>query len=142
MGLELPIVDFSPPEFGSIIGVVATDAPMAPHHLRRIARRAAYGISATGGIASNESGDLFLAFSTANAEAVSQHEGLVSASFVGEAAMSRFYEATIQAVEEAILNSMFANETMSGINDFTVRALPVETVRDILRRYNRLVETD
>ncbi|ENZ83966.1 MULTISPECIES: P1 family peptidase [Caulobacter] len=142
VGLELPIVDFSPPEFGSIIGVVATDAPMAPHHLRRIARRAAYGISATGGIASNESGDLFLAFSTANAEAVSQHEGLVSASFVGEAAMSRFYEATIQAVEEAILNSMFANETMSGINDFTVRALPVETVRDILRRYNRLVETD
>ena len=118
VGLELPIVDFSPPEFGSIIGIVATDAPMAPHQLRRIARRAAYGISATGGIASNESGDLFLAFSTANEEAVRQHEGLIQTGFLGEAAMSRFYEATIQAVEEAIMNSIFANETMTGINGF------------------------
>jgi len=142
VGLELPIVDFSPPEYGSIIGVVATDAPMAPHQLRRIARRAAYGISATGGIASNESGDLFLAFSTANEAAVLQHEGLVTAEFVGEAAMSRFYEATIQAVEEAIMNSMFANQTMTGINGFTVRALPVDQVQDILRKYNRLVEVD
>ena len=142
VGLELPIVDFSPPEFGSIIGVVATDAPMAPHHLRRIARRAAYGISATGGIASNESGDLFLAFSTANEAAVRQHEGLVTTEFVGEAAMSRFYEATIQAVEEAIMNSMFANETMTGINGFTVRALPIPEVQEILKRYNRLVPVD
>lgn len=142
VGLELPIVDFSPPEFGSIIGVVATDAPMAPHQLRRIARRAAYGISATGGIASNESGDLFLAFSTANEAAVLQHEGLVTTEFVGEAAMSRFYEATIQAVEEAIMNSMFANQTMTGINGFTVRALPIDKVKDILRQYNRLVEVD
>lgn len=140
VGLELPIVDFSPPEYGSIIGVVATDAPMAPHQLRRIARRAAYGISATGGIASNESGDLFLAFSTANEEAVLQHEGVVTTAFLGEAAMSRFYEATIQAVEEAIMNSMFANQTMTGINGFTVRALPIDKVQDILRQYNRLIE--
>ncbi len=142
VGLELPIVDFSPPEFGSIIGIVATDAPMAPHQLRRIARRAAYGISATGGIASNESDDLFLAFSTANAAAVQQHEGLVTTEFLGEAAMSRFYEATIHAVEEAIMNSMFANETMTGIDGFTVRALPIAQVQDILRRYNRLVAVD
>ncbi len=142
VGLELPIVDFSPPEYGSIIGVVATDAPMAPHQLRRIARRAAYGISATGGIASNESGDLFLAFSTANEAAVLQHEGLVATEFLGEAAMSRFYEATIQAVEEAIMNSMFANQTMTGINGFTVRALPIDKVQAILRQYNRLVEVD
>lgn len=142
VGLELPIVDFSPPEFGSIIGVVATDAPMAPHHLRRVARRAAYGISATGGIASNESGDLFLAFSTANRAAVNQHEGLVTTEFVGEAAMSRFYEATIQAVEEAIMNSMFANETMTGIDGFTVRAIPIAEVQAILSRYNRLAPTD
>ena len=71
-----------------------------------------------------------------------QHEGLVTAEFVGEAAMSRFYEATIQAVEEAIMNSMFANQTMTGINGFTVRALPVDQVQDILRKYNRLVEVD
>ena len=122
--------------------MVATDAPMAPHQLRRIARRAAYGISATGGIASNESGDLFLAFSTANEAAVLQHEGLVATEFLGEAAMSRFYEATIQAVEEAIMNSMFANQTMTGINGFTVRALPIDKVQAILRQYNRLVEVD
>jgi len=141
VGLEIPIAPApSPPEAGSIIGIVATDAPMAPHQLRRIARRAAYGISATGGIASNESGDLFLAFSTANDEAVAQHEGLVTTAFLGEAAMSRFYEATIQAVEEAILNSMFAAETMTGVNGYTVRALPVDEVRGLLARYNRLVE--
>ncbi|TPE64960.1 P1 family peptidase [Sandaracinobacter neustonicus] len=138
VGLELPIVDFSPPEYGSIIGIVATDAPMLPHQLRRMARRAAYGISATGGIASNESGDLFLAFSTANEEAVRRHDGVIATEQLGEAAMSRFYEATIQAVEEAIMNSIFANKTMTGINGFTVRALPIPEVQDILRRYNRL----
>lgn len=138
VGLELPIEAPSPPENGSIIGIIATDAPMAPHQLRRIARRAAYGIAATGGIASNESGDLFLAFSTANDEAVSQHEGLVTTQFLGESAMSRFYEATIQAVEEAILNSMFAAETMTGVNGYTAQAIPIETVQGILARYNRL----
>lgn len=139
VGLELPIVDTAPPpEFGSIIGVVATDAPMMPHQLKRIARRAAYGISACGGIASNESGDLFLAFSTANSAAVETHEGVITADYLGEAAMSRFYEATIQAVEEAIMNSVFANRTMTGRDGFTVHALPIAQVREILRRYNRL----
>ncbi len=141
VGSELPIVDTQPPEHGSIITIVATDAPMLPHQLRRIARRAAYGIAACGGIASNESGDLFLAFSTANSAAVEQHEGVITADYLGEAAMSRFYEATIQAVEEAILNSMFANETMTGASGFTVHALPIAGVQAILRRYNRLAES-
>jgi L-aminopeptidase/D-esterase-like protein len=138
VGLELPQVDVSPPENGSIIGIVATDAPMAPHQLRRMARRAAYGVSATGGIASNESGDLFLAFSTANEAGVHQHEGLITAEFLAEGPMSLFYEAVIQAMEEAILNSMFAAETMTGVNGYTVRALPVAETRAILGRYNRL----
>ncbi len=143
VGLELPLVDDTPPpEYGSIIGVVATDAPMMPHQLRRVARRAAYGISACGGIASNESGDLFLAFSTANGEAVEAHAGFLTARYLGEEGMSRFYEATIQAVEEAILNSLFANETMTGRDGFTARALPIPEVREILRRYNRLVDVD
>jgi L-aminopeptidase/D-esterase-like protein len=141
VGLELPLVDTSPPpEYGSIICIVATDAPMMPHQLKRMARRAAYGISATGGIASNESGDLFLTFSTANTAAVEQHEGVITADYLGELAMSRFYEATIQAVEEAILDSVFANETMTGRDGFTVRALPIAEVQAILRRYNRLNE--
>lgn len=141
VGEALPLADDSPPpEFGSIIGVVATDAPMLPHQLKRVARRAAYGIAACGGIASNESGDLFLAFSTANAAAVEQHTGIVTADYLGEAAMSGFYEATIQAVEEAILNSLFANETMTGRDGFTVRALPIPEVQAILRRHRRLAE--
>jgi L-aminopeptidase/D-esterase-like protein len=126
------------PEEGSIIGIVATDAPMAPHHLKRVARRAAYGIAVCGGTAGNESGDLFLAFSTANREAVESHGGIAAARLLGEEAMSRFYEATIQAVEEAILNSMFANETMVGRDGFTVPGLPVAKVQNILRKYNRL----
>ncbi len=139
VGLELPLDQSQPPpEFGSIIGVVATDAPMMPHQLKRLARRAAYGVSACGGIASNESGDLFLAFSTANSAAVETHAGVVSIDCLAEEAMSRFYEATIQAVEESILNSMFVAETMNGRDDFTVPGLPVGEVREILRRYNRL----
>jgi len=138
VGLELPLAADAGPENGSIIGVVATDAPMAPHQLKRIARRAAYGISACGGTASNESGDLFLAFTTANREAVETHAGIVTARMLGEEAMSRFYDATIHAVEEAIINSLFANETMVGRDGFTSPGLPVAEVRDILRKYNRL----
>ena len=140
VGLELPLAADAGPENGSIIGVVATDAPMAPHQLKRIARRAAYGIAVCGGTASNESGDLFLAFSTANPEAVATHAGIVTARLLGEDAMSRFYEATIQAVEEAIMNSLFANETMTGRDGFTVPGLPLGHVREILRKYNRLVD--
>ncbi|MDB5479895.1 MAG: L-aminopeptidase/D-esterase [Caulobacteraceae bacterium] len=138
VGLELPLAADAGPENGSIIGIVATDAPMAPHQLRRLARRAAYGVSACGGTASNESGDLFLAFSTANAEAVEAHGGIVTARLLGEEAMSRFYEATSQAVEEAIMNSLFANETMTGRDGFTAPGLPVAEVQAILRKYNRL----
>jgi len=138
VGIELPREGDPDPEEGSIICVVATDAPMMPHQLKRIARRAAYGIARSGGIASNESGDLFLAFSTANSAAVEQHEGIVQASYLGEAAMSRFYEATIEAVDEAILNSMVGNESMTGRDNYTCPGLPVERVRDILRRHGRL----
>jgi L-aminopeptidase/D-esterase-like protein len=140
VGLELPLAADAGPENGSIIGIVATDAPMAPHQLRRLARRAAYGISACGGTASNESGDLFLAFSTANSEAVESHGGIVTARLLGEEAMSRFYEATIHAVEEAIMNSLFANETMTGRDGFTSPGLPVTEERDILKKYNRLIQ--
>jgi L-aminopeptidase/D-esterase-like protein len=140
VGLEIPLRHEERREEGSIIGVVATDAPMAPHHLKRIARRAAYGIAVCGGTAGNESGDLFLAFSTANREAVEAHAGILTARLLGEEAMSRFYEATIQAMEEAILNSMFANETMVGRDGFTVPALPIGRVQDTLKKYNQLIE--
>jgi L-aminopeptidase/D-esterase-like protein len=138
IGREIPTGDHDYGELGSIIGVVATDAPMMPHQLKRIARRASYGIARSGGIASNESGDLFLSFSTANRAAVETHKGLVSATYVGEEAMSRFYEATIEAVDEAIMNSIFANETMVGRDGNTCPGLPIRSVQEILRRHNRL----
>lgn len=140
IGLEIPVGQEAHEENGSIIGIVATDAPMLPHQLNRIARRAAYGIARSGGIASNESGDLFLAFSTANSEAVETHEGVLQAAYLGEQAMSRFYEATIQAVDEAIMNSIFANETMVGANGYVSPGLPIARVQQILRRHGRLVE--
>ncbi|HEY0105784.1 MAG TPA: P1 family peptidase [Rhizomicrobium sp.] len=141
MGREIPVgAEESDGELGSIIGIVATDAPMMPHQLKRMARRSAYGIARSGGIASNESGDLFLAFSTANRTAVETHDGLLTATYVGEAAMSRFYEATIEAMDEAILNSIFANATMIGRDGHRSPGLPVARVQDILRRHNRLAE--
>jgi len=142
VGREIPVGKEIGGELGSIIGIVATDAPMLPHQLNRIARRAAYGIARSGGIASNESGDLFLAFSTANRTAVDTHKGIVDARYLGEEAMSRFYEAAIEAVDEAIMNSIFANETMVGRDGNTAPGLPISQVQDILRRHNRLVAVD
>jgi D-aminopeptidase len=140
IGREIPVGAESPGELGSIIGIVATDAPMMPHHLKRIARRAAFGIARSGGIASNESGDLFLAFSTANRSAVDTHKGMVTATYVGEHAMSRFYEATIEAVDEAIMNSIFANQTMVGRDGNVSPGLPIARVQEILRGHNRLLD--
>lgn len=142
VGLEIPVEGDPRDENGSIIGLVATDAPMMPHQLRRLARRAAFGIARSGGIAANESGDLFLAFSTANSEAVEQHEGLVKASYLGEQGMSAFYEAAIEAVDEAILNSLFANETMVGRDGYVCPGLPIDRVQAILRRHGRLADVD
>jgi L-aminopeptidase/D-esterase-like protein len=141
VGSEIPVGGEAGAENGSIIIVVATDAPMAPHQLRRVARRAAFGIARSGGIASNESGDLILAFSTANSAAVDSHEGVIHASQLGEQAMSRFYEATIQAVDEAIMNSLFANQTMIGRDGYVCPGLPIARVQAILRRHGRLIET-
>jgi L-aminopeptidase/D-esterase-like protein len=142
VGLEIPVGEEAADENGSIIGIVATDAPMLPHHLRRIARRAAFGIARSGGIASNESGDLFLAFSTANQEALDHHVGIARPESLGEHGMSRFYEATIQAVDEAIINSMFGADTMVGADGYTSPGLPAARIQAILRRHNRLVEVD
>ena len=139
IGREIPVgAEESEGELGSIIGVVATDAPMMPHQVNRLARRASYGIARSGGIAANESGDLFLAFTTANREAADTHDGLLTASYLGEAAMSRFYEATIEAMDEAILNSIFANATMIGRDGHRAPGLPVARVQEILRRHGRL----
>jgi L-aminopeptidase/D-esterase-like protein len=127
-------------EAGSIIIVVATDAPLLPNQLKRLARRAGMGLARTGSVAGNWSGDLFLAFSTANSGAA-RREGVVGLSMLPNERLDPLFEATVQATEEAILNALVAAETMTGRDGHTVTALPHDRLRAILKKYNRLAGT-
>jgi L-aminopeptidase/D-esterase-like protein len=139
MGHLFPLEQAVEPGRGSIIGVVATDAPLLPHQLSRLARRASYGIARSGGIAANESGDLFLALSTANQHSIGVHRGMVDVMFLGEGELSPIYEAAIQSMDEAIINAMVANETMTGRDGRQIPGLPLGRVQQILRQHNRLL---
>ena len=125
-------------ELGSIIVVVATNAPLLPHQLKRMARRVPLGIGRTGSIASNGSGDIFIAFSTANPGA-SDVDHLVDVKMVPNGSLNPLFEATVEATEEAIVNAMVAATDMTGINGHHVRALPHDQLRAVLAKYNRLV---
>ena len=125
-------------ELGSIIVVIATDAPLLPTQLKRIAARAAMGISRTGGTAGNGSGDIFLAFSTANAAAANADHGLQQVTFVPNDQLDGLFEATVLAVEESIINAMVAARTMTGIDGNTLVAIDHARLQQILQRYNRL----
>ena len=124
-------------ETGSIIVVVATDAPLLPHQLKRVARRVPLGISKLGGYASNSSGDIFIAFSTANSGAAAR-TGVLNVEVLPNDAISPLFLATAQATEEAIVNAMVAAKTMTGINGNTVYALPHDRLIDILKEHNRV----
>jgi D-aminopeptidase len=124
-------------EHGSIIVVLATDAPLLPHQLRRLARRAALGVGRMGGIAGAGSGDLFLAFSTASTGAPDS-SGVASVQMLSDDVIDPVYEAAVQATEEAIINAMLAARTMTGANWYRVPALPHAGLRDVLARYGRL----
>ncbi len=124
-------------EQGSIIVIVATDAPMVPHQLKRIATRVALGVGRTGGTGGNGSGDIFVAFSTANAGATTPKD-TVRVTIMNNDAISPLFSATIQATEEAILNAMLAAETMTGANNLRVNALPADRLTAVLRKYGRL----
>lgn len=124
-------------ENGSIIVVVATDAPLTPVQLKRIAQRVPLGITRTGGIGGNGSGDIFIAFSTANKKAFNIGENRQVTTFPNEL-MDALFEATIQATEEAIINALFGGKTTRGINDNTVYGIPKEAVVNILKNYNRI----
>jgi len=126
-----------PPDVGSIIIVVATDAPLLPHQLKRMAKRAALGVGRMGGLAAHSSGDIFIAFSTANPHA-SRDSGLARIVMAPDERITPLFEATVQATEEAIVNAMLAAETMTGADDLTVFALPHDRLREVLRKYNRL----
>jgi D-aminopeptidase len=122
---------------GSIIVVVATDAPVLPHQLKRIAARVPIGMGLVGGRGENGSGDIFIAFSTANQTAF-QRKDFVKVEQLPNDLIDPLFDATIQAVEEAIINAMVAAETLEGINGNKVYKLPQGAVLKILKKYNRL----
>lgn len=122
---------------GSIIVVVATDAPLLPHQLKRIAKRAALGIARTGGMAGNGSGDLCIAFSTANPGAAGPAGGIAQARFLANDHITPLFDATVLATEEAIINALVAAETMTGLEGRTVYALPHDELKEVLAKYGR-----
>jgi L-aminopeptidase/D-esterase-like protein len=125
---------------GSIIVVVATDAPLLPHQLKRLAQRVSLGVGNVGGRGENSSGDIFIAFSTANAAEASKDEGTSNLTMLPNERINPLFWATAQATEEAILNAMVAAETMKGLNGNTVYALPHDRLQTVLKKYNRLQE--
>jgi D-aminopeptidase len=125
-------------EGGSLIVIVATDAPLLPHQLKRIARRVTLGLGRTGGIGGNDSGDLFIAFSTANSSA-SELGHLADLKMLPNDSLDPLFAATVQATEEAIVNAMVAAKDMTGRDDHLVQALPHDRLRAVLAKYNRLL---
>jgi D-aminopeptidase len=145
VGAEIPVVPLRPRapadpvadrEMGSIIIVVATDAPLLPHQLERIARRASLGLARTGATSGNGSGDIFIAFSTANAKAAGATD-VAPVQMLSNDRISALFSATVQATEEAIVNALVAAETMTGANNRVVEALPHETLKALLKKYGR-----
>ena len=124
-------------EHGSIIAIIATDAPLLPHQLRRLARRAALGVGRMGGIAGAGSGDLFLAFSTGRPKPADSL-GVASAPMLEDERVDPVYEATVQATEESIINAMLAAKTMTGADYLRVPAIPQNQLKAVLQKYNRL----
>lgn len=125
---------------GSIIVVVATDAPLLPTQLNRVARRVTLGLGRLGSISGDGSGDIFIAFSTANPGAgLAQKPSQVT--MMPNGYMDPLFEATVQAVEEAVVNAMVAAKTMTGIDNRTVEALPHDRLHELLKKYNRLPST-
>lgn len=127
---------FRDADVGSIIIVIATDAPLLPAQLKRLARRASLGLARTGSISGNGSGDIFVAFSTANPQAGAA-KGPVSVTMLPNDEMNASFEATVQATEEAIINAMLGAETMTGYQEHRVMALPHERLKQVLRKYGR-----
>ncbi len=145
VGAEIPdlMPDWNPlrkdRDQGSIIVVVATDAPLLPHQLKRLARRVPIGLGRMGSYASNSSGDIFIAFSTANTGAAKREENQMVRMLTNDK-ISPLFEATAQATEESIINALLAAEDMVGINNTRVYELPEKRLLKILKKYNRLEE--
>ncbi len=130
---------FAQDDWGSIIVVVATDAPLVSHQLKRLARRVSLGLGRNGSISGNGSGDIFIAFSTANPGAAAA-DHVVDLKMLSNDHLDAVFAATVQATEEAVINAMVAAETMTGIENHKVIALPHDKLRAVLKKYNRLAQ--
>jgi L-aminopeptidase/D-esterase-like protein len=117
---------------------VATDAPLIPTQLKRLTRRVSLGLARDGSYSGDGSGDIFIAFSTANPGAAAS-KGLRQLTMLPNDQMNPLFLATVQATEEAVVNAMIAAKTMTGVNGRTVIALPHDQLREVLKKYNRLV---
>jgi L-aminopeptidase/D-esterase-like protein len=139
VGQEIPEGAFRPDEDGSIIVVIATDAPLLPHQLKRLARRASLALGRMGSISGDGSGDIFVAFSTANTVPVEPGKpGTVQ--LMNTEDLGPVFTGVVEATEEAIVNALVAAEDMTGRDDHVIRALPHDKLREILKKYGRLVE--
>ncbi len=144
VGAELaakPVASASWPreDTGSIIIVVATDAPLLPHQAKRLARRASLGLARTGSTSGNGSGDIFIAFSTSNSKA-GDAAAVATVNMLPNDWLGPLFEGVVDATEEAIVNAMVAADTMTGKDGHTITALPHDGVRDVLKRYGRLAQ--
>jgi L-aminopeptidase/D-esterase-like protein len=128
------LVGPTPEGSGSIIIVLATDAPLLPTQMKRLVTRTALGLARVGGMGYNGSGDIFLAFSTANRRAAAERNEIVSLEMLPNDAINPLIAASVHATEEAILNALLAAETLTGINGYTVPALPHEALREIMQK--------
>ncbi|HSL70976.1 MAG TPA: P1 family peptidase [Longimicrobiales bacterium] len=134
-GKDVPGV---PEGAGSIIIVIATDAPLLPHQLKRVATRASLAVGRIGGLGETSSGDIFLAFSTANRAALARTDSVMSYEAVSDDLLNPIYAAAVEATEEAILNAMLAAETMTGADGFRVYGLPSDLLIAALRKHGRM----
>jgi D-aminopeptidase len=139
VGKEIPDHMIREEDVGSIIVVVATDAPLIPNQLKRLAKRVSLGLARDGSYSGGGSGDIFIAFSTANPGA-GENKGVRQLNMLPNDDLDPLFLATVQATEEAVVNAMIAAETMTGINGHTVIALPHDRLREVLKKYNRLAK--
>jgi D-aminopeptidase len=139
VGREIPGAKVWDDDVGSIIVVVATDAPLIPTQLKRVAKRVTLGLGRDGSYSGDGSGDIFIAFSTANPGSASSH-GLRQLTMLPNDQINPIFLAAVQATEEAVINALVAAETMTGVNGHTVVALPHDRLREVLEKYNRLLK--
>jgi len=140
VGRHLPGGEVRSRPGGSIIAIVATDAPLMPHQLKRLSRRVALGVGRSGSVSHNGSGDIFLALSTANRAALATDAPRRDLAYLANDALDPLFTAVVEATDEAVIDAMVANQAMTGRDGTTVRALPHDRLRALLRRYNRLAE--